>query len=739
MTQLMSQAIDRILLFDSGHDMDDITDDTFLAAAHEFLLDPQQFRAGNVRHHLPAWQQLFAQFGTSHKAHSVLQWIEHGVSFDFVHPQSTVQHSHPRFEERLQLVADLLCKTVGDEFVNAFLDCDTPRQVHFANRVSCTFYNEFVREQRDELLASGALVAWSTVSAVKPQVVNGLGVVKNHKGKLRLILDCRYLNLFLPYEHFKYEQLSDAIEYLQPDDCFVLTDAKSGYHHIPMHKDTWTYLAIEIDGQLYAYTHMPFGLATACRIYTIVMGEVYRPLRLHHQNLTYLIDDALFAFDSRHQGLFRTMTLLMLLTALGFHLSWEKCQLLPVQSGKFLGLVVDTVACQLLVPADKLERITSSIHTVQQQQQATSRQLAGIAGMLMSAAPALHMAPLYLRSLYCAMHPEAGWDSLVPQLELTKEDLQYWSENLEACNGKSWLRRNNVIHVCGDASSVGYGAYTPHGEVSYDMALSFDQSEMQCMQSGTLSSVLRETKNARLAVQYVVHSLGTAAVAGSLVVYTGDCFPAVQNLLKMKGSPQVFPEVKQLYVFAAEHDVHVDFVWQPRTHTWLQHADELSRLPDSSEFYMRHSQFVKVCRLMHDGDNWGWPTLDVLAGAAKGQHHASRFYTLHYAPGCYAINGMHQHWALDAKVNGSPGLLWLFPPFPLIGAVLSKLLIEQVNAILIVPKQLKFWVSMLSKLPIASSYDIGYHKGLYTLGSKVPAKWHINVPRVPLMAHLVRF
>lgn len=466
MTQLMSQAIDRILLFDSGHDMDDITDDTFLAAAHEFLLDPQQFRAGNVRHHLPAWQQLFAQFGTSHKAHSVLQWIEHGVSFDFVHPQSTVQHSHPRFEERLQLVADLLCKTVGDEFVNAFLDCDTPRQVHFANRVSCTFYNEFVREQRDELLASGALVAWSTVSAVKPQVVNGLGVVKNHKGKLRLILDCRYLNLFLPYEHFKYEQLSDAIEYLQPDDCFVLTDAKSGYHHIPMHKDTWTYLAIEIDGQLYAYTHMPFGLATACRIYTIVMGEVYRPLRLHHQNLTYLIDDALFAFDSRHQGLFRTMTLLMLLTALGFHLSWEKCQLLPVQSGKFLGLVVDTVACQLLVPADKLERITSSIHTVQQQQQATSRQLAGIAGMLMSAAPALHMAPLYLRSLYCAMHPEAGWDSLVPQLELTKEDLQYWSENLEACNGKSWLRRNNVIHVCGDASSVGYGAYTPHGEVS---------------------------------------------------------------------------------------------------------------------------------------------------------------------------------------------------------------------------------------------------------------------------------
>lgn len=73
----------------------------------------------------------------------------------------------------------------------------------FANRVSCTYYGNFVRQQRDELLATGALVEWDKVQAGQPQIVNGLGVVKNYMGKLRLILDCRYLNLFLPYEHFK--------------------------------------------------------------------------------------------------------------------------------------------------------------------------------------------------------------------------------------------------------------------------------------------------------------------------------------------------------------------------------------------------------------------------------------------------------------------------------------------------------------------------------------------------------
>ena len=121
----------------------------------------------------------------------------------------------------------------------------------------------------------------------------------------------------------------------------------------------------------------------ACRIYTTVMSEVYRPFQLNRQNMTYLIDDALFAFENRQQGLFRTMTLLLVVTALGFHLSWEKCELLPVQCGKFLGLVIDMVACQLSVPADKVQRVKESICTVQRQQQATSRQLAGIAGMLM--------------------------------------------------------------------------------------------------------------------------------------------------------------------------------------------------------------------------------------------------------------------------------------------------------------------------------------------------------------------
>ena len=152
---------------------------------------------------------------------------------------------------------------------------------------------------------------------------------------------------------------------------------------------------------------------------------------------------------------------------------------------------------------------------------------------------------------------------------------------------------NKIVHVAGDASSIRYAAFTPHGEIEFPMAMSFDQREIDLMQRRALS-VYRETKNARLAVQYVVQCMG-AEMAGGLVVYSGDCFPAVQDLAKMRGASDIFVEVKALYMYATRHDVQVYFTWLPRTNEWLQHADELSRLPDSSELFLGRSSLSYSC------------------------------------------------------------------------------------------------------------------------------------------------
>ena len=47
------------------------------------------------------------------------------------------------------------------------------------------------------------------------------------------------------YNKVQCEQLTDVTAYLQQGHFLVLTDAKSGHHHVNMHESTWPYLAIK--------------------------------------------------------------------------------------------------------------------------------------------------------------------------------------------------------------------------------------------------------------------------------------------------------------------------------------------------------------------------------------------------------------------------------------------------------------------------------------------------------------
>ena len=409
---------------------------------------------------------------------------------------------------------------------------------------------------------------------------------------------------------------------------------------------------------------------------------VYRPLRLHHVLLTYVIDDALLAASSKGHCTFVVKTLVLLLTAQGFYLSWDKCQFVPVQHGKFLGLIVDSRACKMFVPADKKLYIHETVDGMLSARHYTNRQLASVAGMLMSIAPAVSMAPLYLRKLYQSMG--GNMDEETGNAALAREDLQYWHDNLDLADGKSWLKHTSLIHVCGDASKVGYGAFTPNGELY--PAVCFNPEEIRLMSVNKLSSVFCEVKIVRLAVEAVVRKLGSDIVGGKVIVYTGDCLPAIQSLPKMKGTVDVFPEVRQLYRFVAAYDVHLDYIWESRESDLMLHADMLSRLEDSSEIFLLRVVFKRVCLREINGVIWGWPTLDVFAGDAKNQHVMSRYYILFHSPRALGANAMYQNWQHDACRHGLPGMLWVFPPFPLVGAVVNKLLFEQVDTILILPK-----------------------------------------------------
>lgn len=80
------------------------------------------------------------------------------------------------------------------------------------------------------------------------------------------------MNLFLRYLRLKHERLADVPKHLQIGHWFILNDVRERYHHVPLHADSWTYLGIDFEGQVLAYTHMPFGEASAPGGFTTLMG-----------------------------------------------------------------------------------------------------------------------------------------------------------------------------------------------------------------------------------------------------------------------------------------------------------------------------------------------------------------------------------------------------------------------------------------------------------------------------------
>ena len=329
-----------------------------LAQEWDRALKDEEFVAGVPNSRLKAWERYFVwaqgQAPLTAEQQKVLNWLRHGVKLEWVGADSKTQSEHPRYQDRKQQVVELLKTTLPGQGqrVRELLKGDRPGEVQFANRKSVELHAEFVRTSLEDLLHTGALME---VTGDKAQVCSGLGVVANRKGKLRLILDARYINLFDKYVSFTYEKLTDVPQYARPGDWLCLTDFKAGYHHFRVHKEDQKYLGLSFQGKFFVFTVLPFGLSSACRTYTRFMLQVYTPLRERGLKMTTFVDDAIFLAASRMQGWMGMKALLLLLTYLGFCLSRGKCVSEPAKKGQYLGLIVDLEEQAFQVPQDKAE------------------------------------------------------------------------------------------------------------------------------------------------------------------------------------------------------------------------------------------------------------------------------------------------------------------------------------------------------------------------------------------------
>ena len=117
---------------------------------------------------------------------------------------------------------------------------------------------------------------------------------------------------------------------LIPGEWVSSIDLSDAYLHIPIHPNSRKYLRFCYKSQVFQFTSLPFGLATAPQVFTMIVKEVKlmalsRGLRVHQY-----LDDWLIRSQSQEEAQVNTQVVVDLTQSLGWIINQEKSELKPI-------------------------------------------------------------------------------------------------------------------------------------------------------------------------------------------------------------------------------------------------------------------------------------------------------------------------------------------------------------------------------------------------------------------------
>ena len=228
-----------------------------------------------------------------------------------------------------------------------------------------------------------------------PGFYSHIFLVPKKNGTWRLVIDLSRLNKFLIVPHFKMETTRSVATAIQPGDWAVSLDLKDAYFHIPIHPDFQHYLRFALEGSVYQFQALPFGLATAPLIFTMVVRAFVAPLHALGLKLHYYLDDWLLRCQAKGRLLEQLAFLKEKAPLAGWIVNEEKSDFDPSQDFIFIGIRFNTLLDLMLPPLDRIQKILSLISQWRQKTWASAREMLSLLGLLNSAADQVPMARLH--------------------------------------------------------------------------------------------------------------------------------------------------------------------------------------------------------------------------------------------------------------------------------------------------------------------------------------------------------
>ena len=218
-----------------------------------------------------------------------------------------------------------------------------PPQLARVNQEECLQINSEIKD----MLRKDAI---QQVKSKPGEFLSNLFLVSKKDGGHRPVINPKFRNSFIPYQHFRMEVMH-LIKDLLLKHFLIKVDLKDAYFGITLDESSRKYIRFQWEGNLYEFLCLCFGLGPAPLIFTKFLKIPIALLR--RINVTIIFLDMLVIAQILKEISQAKETLIFLLQNLGFVINFKKSQL-PVKEIEFLGLVINSVNMTLALPQGKV-------------------------------------------------------------------------------------------------------------------------------------------------------------------------------------------------------------------------------------------------------------------------------------------------------------------------------------------------------------------------------------------------
>lgn len=276
--------------------------------------------------------------------------------------------------------------------------------------------------------------------------------------KWRLVHDLRAGNVRWRDSTVRYERVRDALAL--GGRVASKIDIASAFKHVPVSAETAAHLCFAVDGIIFQWTRLPFGLSHSPAAFTAALAPAIEELRSRGRRLVVYVDDVYVAEDDVAALDDAVCDVVNTLQRHGWRVAPEKIHLHAYSRCPFLGLVVDLTDGSLRVAESKAAKLRDLCGDALRRERVPAHLLQRIVGLLSFFLEAVPTVGLHWRSLRGALvDAEAHPGRHVWRHGALHVELSFWFAN--AVTLPRWPRPAtgaSVRSLVTDASDDGTGA-----------------------------------------------------------------------------------------------------------------------------------------------------------------------------------------------------------------------------------------------------------------------------------------